>query len=125
VAVVTRGASKAAGALRSDGSTTANVARNTGNTLLAGNAGKTHEAIGASRTRAPIEAVVTRMTAHATRAGDAGGAADSDLLLDVLVKLLDAGDVAIQTVNFVGEVVKFFNDSLIVILRSLGQGKES
>jgi hypothetical protein len=65
------------------------------------------------------------MTAHATRARDAGGAADSDLLLDVLVKLLDAGDIAIQTVNFVGEVVKFFNDSLIVVLRSLGQGKES
>jgi len=125
VAVVTRGASEATGALRSDGSTSARVARNTRKTLLAGDAGKTHEAIRASRTGAPIEPVVTRMTAHATRAGEAGGTADSDLLLDMLVKLFDAGDIAIETVDFVGEVVKFFNDSLIVILRSLGQRKES
>jgi len=48
-----------------------------------------------------------------------GRATDGDLLFNVLIELVDAGDIAIQTVNLVCEFVKFLNNSLIIVLRSL------
>lgn len=46
-------------------------------------------------------------------------AADGNLLLNVLVKLVDASDISIETVNLVCKFIEFFNDSLVIVLRSL------
>jgi hypothetical protein len=42
---------------------------------------------------------MTGVTAHSTRARMARRAADGNLLLNVLVKLVDASDISIETVN--------------------------
>lgn len=64
---------------------------------------------------------MTRVTSHSTRARKARRAADGDLLLNVLVKLVDASDVSIETVYLVSEFIEFFNDFFVVVLGSLGQ----
>ncbi len=84
--------------LRSDGSSSTRVSRNTRHPLLTGDARKAHQTIRAYRTGVSIEAVVTGMSALSARARDAGRATDRDLLLDMLVKNFDAGDIAIETV---------------------------
>ena len=67
--------------------------------LLAGNARKAHETFWTFGTRQAVQAVMTRMTAHSARAWMTGRAADGDLLFNVLIELVDAGDIAIKTVN--------------------------
>lgn len=52
-------------------------------------------------------------------------AADGNLLFDVLVKLVDASDISIETVNLVCEFIEFFNDSLVIVLRSLRQRRKA
>ena len=68
-----------------------------------------------------VQAVVTSVAAHAAGAGHAWGATDSNLLLDVPVKLIDAREVAVEIVNLVRELVEFFDDHLVAVLRILGQ----
>jgi len=60
---------------------------------------------------------MTRVTAHSARAREAWRAANGNLLLNVLIKLVDSGYVPIETVYFVGEFVKLFDNSLVVVLR--------
>lgn len=119
VAIATGCSSKTPGTLRSDGSSSAGVACDTRKPLLAGNARKAHETFWTFGTRQAVQAVMTRMTAHSARAWMTGRAADGDLLFNVLIELVDAGDIAIKTVNLVCEFVKFLNDSLVIVLRSL------
>jgi len=93
------------------------VTWNTGEPLLAVHARKPHKTLRAQWARMTVEPVMTGMTTHATRAGRAGRATDGDLLFDMLVKLVYAGDITIETVYFVCKIVELFNDSFIVILR--------
>ena len=67
--------------------------------MLAGNAGKTHETFRTLRARMSVQAVVTGMAAQAAGTDGARRTTDGDLLLNVLVKLVYAGNVAVETVN--------------------------
>ena len=67
--------------------------------LLAGNTRKPHESFRTLGARPAVQAVMARMAAHSARAWMTGRAADGDLLFNVLIELVDAGDIAIQTVN--------------------------
>jgi len=53
---------------------------------------------------------MARMTTPAPRTGGARRPSDGDLFLNVTVELVDSSEIAIKTVNFVREIVKFFND---------------
>ncbi len=79
------------------------MAGNAGKPLLAGDARKTHETLRTFRSRMSIQAVMTGMTTHAAGTNRAGRTADSDLLFDVLVELIYAGDVAVEMVNLTVE----------------------
>jgi hypothetical protein len=74
------------------------VAGNTRKPLLTGNAGKTHEPFRTRGAWTSIQAVMTRVTAHSARAREAWRAANGNLLLNVLIKLVDSGYVPIETV---------------------------
>jgi hypothetical protein len=50
-----------------------------------------------------VQAVMTRMTTHSAGTDRAGRATDSNLLFDMLVKLIYAGDVAVKSVYLKGE----------------------
>ena len=76
---------------------------NTGEPLLAVHARKPHKTLRAQWARMTVEPVMTGMTTHATRAGRAGRATDGDLLFDMLVKLVYAGDITIETVYLKGK----------------------
>jgi len=119
VAIATGCSSKTPGTLRSDGSSSAGVACDTRKPLLAGNTRKPHESFRTLGARPAVQAVMARMAAHSARAWRTGRAADGNLLFNVLIELVDAGDIAIQTVNLVCEFVKFLNNSLVIVLRSL------
>lgn len=93
--------------------------------MLAVHARKPHKTLRAQWARMTVEPVMTGMTTHATRADRAGRATDGDLLFDMLVKLVYAGDITIETVDFVCKIVELFNDSFIVILRRLGQSHKT
>ena len=66
--------------------------------MLAVHARKTHKTLWAQWARMTVEPVMTGMATHATWAGRAGRAADGDLLFDMLVKLVYAGDITIEMV---------------------------
>jgi len=125
VAIATSWTSKATRPLSSDGSTSARVTGNTRKPLLAIDARKPHETLRAHRARVAIKPVVTGMTTHAARTGQARRAADSDLLFNVLVKLVYAGNVAVETVNFMCELVEFFNNFFVVVLGRLRQSHKT
>lgn len=93
--------------------------------MLAVHARKPHKTLRAQWARMTVEPVMTGMTTHATRADRAGRATDGDLLFDMLVKLVYAGDITIEMVYFVCKIVEFFNDPFIVILRRLGQSHKT
>jgi len=99
VAVMSTPTSEAARAFDSDWATGAGVASHAWKALFALHAGKPDCTLRAHRAWVSIEAIVTSMATHAAGAGNAGGAADGDLILDVSVKLLDARKVAVEIVN--------------------------
>jgi len=72
-----------------------------------------------------VQAVVTGMAAQAAGTDGARRTTDGDLLLNVLVKLVYAGNVAVETVNFMCELVEFFNNFFVVVLGRLRQSHKT
>jgi hypothetical protein len=79
------------------------VARDARKPLLAGDARKTHETLWTLRTRMSVQAVMTRMTTHSAGTDRARRTTDSNLLFDMLVKLIYASDIAVETVYLTAE----------------------